>query len=226
MRRAFCDWLRQWPDAGLPSSEIYDLQLQVNGGRDASEVDPDPLDGWMGLLQEEDCRRPARWLLGWLWHCTDVLHPYYTDLLRIPSGSTYGEAVRHIRQCVRDPALDSNLAIVSIEREHSSLVDALRYYLAHLRLGWSLKDAVEAGPEMIDGMPMALLEICETIVESPERVGAASKLEDTYSSALGIEGGCTYLTAASTILQMYDRMYNRAIPELYEDESIMTLAWT
>jgi hypothetical protein len=40
------------------------------------------------------------WLSGQLWSCTDCMPGYACAELDIPSGSTYAQAARHIRQSV------------------------------------------------------------------------------------------------------------------------------
>ena len=42
--------------------------------------------------------RSLDWLLGQLWHCTDVLPAGYCDQLDIPKGSTYAQAVRRMKE--------------------------------------------------------------------------------------------------------------------------------
>jgi hypothetical protein len=41
--------------------------------------------------------RTPDWLLGQLWNCTDVLPAGYCDQLDLPKGSTYAQAVRHLK---------------------------------------------------------------------------------------------------------------------------------
>lgn len=40
--------------------------------------------------------RPARWLRGQLWNCTDCLPGSVCSTLEIPQGSTYAQAARHL----------------------------------------------------------------------------------------------------------------------------------
>jgi hypothetical protein len=195
---------------------IYDKEVRIHSNPWAERHHRPEVEG----DEPEACvdgtyRRPGRWLLGWLWHCTDVLPEEYTDLLDMPKGTTYGEAVQHIRQSLYDPLLDGKQILTRLRTEFHGLDGALEYYLRHLVFGWSFRDVVKVGPASVDGLPLSLLEVCATIVSLPEHGWAAtSKMERRYGSALGIEGDCTYLTAASTILEMYDRVYNRVDPRL------------
>jgi hypothetical protein len=43
-------------------------------------------------------KKALGWLLGQLWHCTDVLPAGYCDQLDIPKGSTYAQAVRRVKE--------------------------------------------------------------------------------------------------------------------------------
>jgi hypothetical protein len=40
--------------------------------------------------------RPIRWLLGQLWHCSDIMPWNLCDDLGVPRGSTYGASVQAI----------------------------------------------------------------------------------------------------------------------------------
>ncbi len=51
---------------------------------DTVEIDGDP--------------RPLRWLIGQLWHCTDILPSTHCGLLGLPQGSTYAQAVRKVAE--------------------------------------------------------------------------------------------------------------------------------
>ena len=56
---------------------------------------------WQEETLDEDARS-INWLLGQLWHCTDVLPASYCDTLEILSGSTYAQAVRHIKKVLEE----------------------------------------------------------------------------------------------------------------------------
>lgn len=50
-----------------------------------------------GLVGEDvfyEGPRPTRWLLGQLWHCSDIMPGYVCEELDMPRGSTYAMAVR------------------------------------------------------------------------------------------------------------------------------------
>jgi hypothetical protein len=49
-------------------------------------------------LEHDGEERSLDWLLGQLWHCTDVLPAGYCDQLDIPKGSTYAQAVRLMKE--------------------------------------------------------------------------------------------------------------------------------
>ena len=49
-------------------------------------------------LDHDGQERGLDWLLGQLWNCTDVLPAGYCDQLDLPKGSTYAQAVRHLKE--------------------------------------------------------------------------------------------------------------------------------
>ncbi len=44
-----------------------------------------------------DARERARWLLGQLWNCTDIMPSDLCQSLDLPPGSTYAQAVRRLK---------------------------------------------------------------------------------------------------------------------------------
>lgn len=50
------------------------------------------------VVETADGDQDINWLLGQLWHSTDILPVGYCDHLEIPQGSTYARAVRRIRE--------------------------------------------------------------------------------------------------------------------------------
>lgn len=72
LRRAFEDW-------------CYKRWL---AGRDASQAE---------IAGEE---RPARWLLGRLWNCTDTMPGGLCQALKMPKGSTYAQGARKARRAL------------------------------------------------------------------------------------------------------------------------------
>jgi hypothetical protein len=55
---------------------------------------------WLAMDAEER----LMWIAGKLWHCTDILPGDTCDDLDMPSGSTYAQACRKIRQGFVTPA--------------------------------------------------------------------------------------------------------------------------
>ena len=49
-------------------------------------------------MEHNGQKKALAWLLGQLWHCTDVLPAGYCDQLDIPKGSTYAQAVRRMKE--------------------------------------------------------------------------------------------------------------------------------
>jgi hypothetical protein len=47
--------------------------------------------------------RPIGWLVGQLWHCSDIMPWLLCDELDLPRGSTYGMAVQDMSRSI-DPA--------------------------------------------------------------------------------------------------------------------------
>jgi hypothetical protein len=74
LREAFCAWLERPPRRGA-LSDTFEMA--------------------------EGDERPADWLLGQLWHCTDALPGGYCHQLGISPGSTYAQAARHLRPLLR-----------------------------------------------------------------------------------------------------------------------------
>jgi len=79
LRGMFQDWLAMWPE-GWPDASIYDVELEGDDGGP----------------------RSARWLLGRLRNCGDILPSSDCDLLEIAKGSTYAQAIQYIKQKVPD----------------------------------------------------------------------------------------------------------------------------
>lgn len=50
------------------------------------------------LDKVEAYRRPSDIVIGMLWNCTDILPGDCCDILEIPAGSTYAQAVRLIKR--------------------------------------------------------------------------------------------------------------------------------
>jgi hypothetical protein len=49
-----------------------------------------------GTAEVGGSQRPARWVVGQLWNCTDILPRVYCDEADLPPGSTYAQAARRI----------------------------------------------------------------------------------------------------------------------------------
>lgn len=68
--------------------------------RDALQGYLDSDDSAADFVVEDDNgeQRSLAWLLGQLWHCTDVAPWDLCDLLGLPRGSTYAQAVRQLKE--------------------------------------------------------------------------------------------------------------------------------
>lgn len=44
----------------------------------------------------------ARWLLGQLWHCKDVMPSEYCEMLDLPRGSSFARAARRLKRDLPD----------------------------------------------------------------------------------------------------------------------------
>ena len=63
------------------------------------------LEGERGDVVDVDEKpQTLRWLIGQLWHCTDVLPGWACDELDIPLGSTYAKAVQAVAGDLREKA--------------------------------------------------------------------------------------------------------------------------